>query len=215
MPHRAIAQVTLFRDEGIPEDSVTNTWHFEADDDDTFDARVPGLVDRLADFYLELSSSFSAALAPSFQIKIYDWEDPPMRIPKSTTTHTWATGAGAFPSEVATCLTFEAERISGVSQASRRGRVFLGPLNSAVSISGGRDVTLPEASCLAFMEALSGMMAGGGGAFRLAVFSPTILSRGGTADEAWNDVVEWSMDNAFDTMRSRGSRPTQRYRLPA
>jgi hypothetical protein len=54
------------------------------------------------------------------------------------------------------------------------------------------------------------MATGSGGAARLAIFSPTTLSSGGSIDDAWNDAVNVWVDDAFDTQRRRGARATTR-----
>lgn len=214
MPRRAIIQVAIDRDGLLPEDVVTNTWHFEGDDTDTFDGLLPGLMNRIKTFYQAISLNFAGTCAGSFTIKAYDWSDAKPRVPKAVETWTMVPSSNSLPGECAACLSYSATPVSGQKNASKRGRVFLGPLNSQIANAQGADVRLDPSTTADILPKAITMATGAGGAFRLAVFSPTILARGGTADDAWSDATSMWMDNALDTVRSRGARPTVRDTLP-
>lgn len=118
-----------------------------------------------------------------------------------------------LPSEVAACLTYFAD-LTGVPErgpnntrpaSSRRGRFYWGPLGTAhvvdpatgvVSIGApGRNIMLDSARTYLFGQASAA-------SWRWVVFSKTL----------WEvfDVAGCAVDDAFDTQRRRGEKPTVR-----
>lgn len=215
---RAIVQVSLERDNGLPEDVSVNVTHWEADDrlglEDRadWDERIVGLMNRIAAFYQDISSYLSSLLSGNGTIRAYDFADPKPRIPRASLDFSFIPSSGSFPAEVAICLSMEADQVPGVNQASRRGRIYLGPVggNTGQIGAGANDVRVSDLVANTILDAAVTMTDATGGAFALAVFSPTILGRGGSADEAWNDVTSIYIDDAYDTQRRRGGAPTKR-----
>jgi hypothetical protein len=210
---RVIAQVTLARDGGLPEDVIVNTYHFEDDSgfatEGGLSVNGPGLESRLVSFYDAIGQSvLGSSLAGTGIIKMYDFSDPLPRVPRRTFPFTFALAAGSpYPGEVAMVLSMRAELVPGVNPARRRGRVFLGPLSVGVGAPSpsGADMQIPIAKTDAVLTAARTMARGASGTFRLAVYSPATKAAGGTDDEAWNDVEVLSVDSAFDTQRRRGA----------
>lgn len=213
---RVIAQVTLHRDSGLPADVITNSMHFE--DDSGFgtsagiDTNGPGLMDRIATFYSANGTTLASTLKGTGTVTLYDWSAPKPRVPAMELPFTFTPGSNALPGEVALVLSYRAEKVSGQAQARRRGRIYFGPLslNAMVQPTGagaGPDSDpRPGGPYIdVLLQTARTMATGGSGAFRLCVFSPTTKAAGGTDDEAWNDVVALTCDNAFDTVRSRGA----------
>jgi hypothetical protein len=101
---------------------------------------------------------------------------------------------------------------SGEVKATRRGRLYIGPLSGGVSNSTGSvaDARPSPTQRSTLLQAAVAVATGAATTPRLAVFSPTLKARGGTDDEAWNDVVQVWVDDAFDIQRRRGARPTTR-----
>lgn len=212
---KIIAQVTLARVDGVPADSVTNVFHFESDEIFGFDefADEISVVTRLSTFYQAWETYTSTVLDGTGSVKIYNWDDPKPRIPYMDVPIFFTPGSGGMPSEVASCMSFAGVPQSGMSMARRRGRVFLGPLgsNAAEYVAGTlADFTPAAAFRTTVVAAGSTMARGSAGTYRLAVYSPTTEAAGGTKDAAWTDVARIWMDNAFDTIRSRGFKPTTR-----
>jgi hypothetical protein len=188
-----------------------NQWHFE--NDGSFETDMAGLSDRVQAFYQGIQGNFGAVFATTgHTIKIYDYADDKPRVPKLEETFTFNPGGDPLPGEVAVCLSMEAEKVSGVEQARRRGRVYLGPLTTSVAsfTANDADVRVADAVATDILTHAETMATGGTGAFRLAVFSPTTVAQGGTDDAAWNDVTHLWIDDAFDIIRKRGARPTKR-----
>lgn len=134
-------------------------------------------------------------------LKAYDLADPLPRVPVHTSSWSFAanpTGAD-LPAEVALCISYQASAISGQSQASRRGRMFFGPLASGANNSGRPAAALVSALASGFelfaeTSATASQVVG--------VWSRTK----GTFAAAQNYWV----DNAFDTQRRRGLDPSSR-----
>jgi hypothetical protein len=211
------AQVVLPRKGLLAEDDVVNTFHFEDDSGFATDGGIsvngPGLITRIGTFYTTLGATvFSALLAGTGEVTLYDMADAKPRAPRLTGTFTFATSAAAGPAEVALCLSFAAATASGDTAARRRGRVYLGPVASGMfqQLAGASDVRPQTTTLDTIVNAAKTMATGGSGAFRLAVFSPTTAGLDETLDAAWNDVTRLWVDNAFDTMRSRGAQRTIR-----
>ena len=221
---RIRAQVTLDRRGGLPADAITNTYHFEDDSGFSSDGGIsvngPGLVTRLQTFYNTLGGfMLGAGLIGTGVVRLYNMSDVKPRVPRLETGINFQPNAGGtpLPGEVALCLSFDAEKVSGQSQARRRGRVFLGTLSTSVFTVPGVDTPEPRPKAQTITDLLAAahtMARGGSGAFRLAVFSPTQSVTAADQDLAWNDVVRVSVDDAFDTIRSRGTRPTKRAFTP-
>lgn len=208
-------QVTIPTDSGQGADSLVNVWHF--DSDQTFAEDADDVAARLATFYQSIDQMMPATVGPEATIKVYDLADPEPRTPGVTLQVPLSpAGAGSvLPEEVAFALSMKAAPQSGVNPARLRGRVFLGPFTStALELVDGRvrvTAAMRQTILNAAVVLATGPDAGDG---RLAVFSPTTwAAEGGTPadlDPAFNDVVEVSMDNAVDIIRSRGPEPTSR-----
>lgn len=209
-------QVTIPMDSGLPEDSIVNVWHF--DSDQTFSEDADDVAGRLAVFYQAIDSVlFPAQVSTPATIKVYDLADAEPRIPGYETTFALVPGASlsAIPFEVAACLSMEGARVSGANMRRRRGRIYLGPCSVSAMDTTSPRVTLSSATRTAIVNAAVALATGPDvGDGRLAVFSPTTWAEeGGTAadlDAAFEDVVRVWVDDAPDTMRSRGTAPTTR-----
>ncbi len=214
---RYIAQVVLDRDGALPEDRIINVMHFEGDDNgtgpdrDRWDELAPGLASRLVTFYQSRAPILAATLAGTGTVKLYDFSDPKPRIPRYELAFTFVPATTAFPGEVALVISFEAASEPGVNMRRRRGRIYLGPLaTGAASGTYTADVRPLASRMNETVSSFVTMATGSGGAARLAIFSPTTLSSGGSIDDAWNDAVNVWVDDAFDTQRRRGARATTR-----
>lgn len=202
----------------IPEDVVTNVWHF-----DWAGAGAPvlsdynALRDIVASFYEDTFSNLGAAsmapwMRPAFStIKIFDLTDPPPRVPVYTNTVplTVQQGAtGTIPTETAVVLSYHAQFTSGIANASRRGRIYVGGLGQTISTGDASNFPVPGAT------------------FRgtLATAAGNVLVNAPVVDWTW---VVWSrtlnasapviggwIDNAADTQRRRGQGASTRTLWP-
>lgn len=197
--HRA--QVVIHTADGIGANFVTNTWHCNDDG-------INGSGDfaaALVEFYRSMVLYYpnTIAIGPH-EVKVYNLDDPLPRAPVLELPWSFATAptGDPLPSEMAVCLSFQAEKESGVSQARRRGRVFLGPLDATTNTSGRPLVNMLTAIAAAAQVLLDESNAPGSWVW--AIYSPTIAAGGGLASQAVSFVDNGWVDNAFDVQRRRG-----------
>lgn len=215
------AIVTLANDTSIPRDAAQNTWHFWSEG--TVADDVDDICDNLINFYQTLQDYFSGGLAADgHTIKVYNLVDDPPRTPHANSIDDFGltlTTTARYPNEVACCLSYEGDALSGLPIGQRRGRLYLGPLN--VSTAGGKagDIGVLEGFredvCTAATTLRTNMLAANA---TWCVFSPTRAgSPPWTALELANAsifITHGHVDDAFDTVRSRGGEPTERTNFP-
>jgi len=202
---------------GLPEDVITNTWFFDGsgdlvDPDNPAGAVANAAIGELDDFYQAVAGGFSSNLEDLWYWTAYDMSDPMPRTPCADGTFaapvSQVQGAD-LPSEIAVCLSFHGEYISGQKKARRRGRIFLGPLaQSSMEIVGN----IPRVKATyrtTIANAANDLRASNEVVQSWAVYSPT-TDLTSELDEATNDVVGGWVDNAFDVQRSRGQAPSAR-----
>jgi hypothetical protein len=199
------AQVVVPADTNLSEDSIVNTWSFFATTNAT---AIPLIIAPLKTFYDAWQSLRSSMYQwDQARIKFYDMEAPSPRPPLTDALFGLSASAApsTLPQEVALCMSFQADRIAGRQQSRRRGRVYLGPFGATTADttagrpSSGTLTTLSTAAnnWLTATNAASGWFWG--------VHS--------TVEPAPNNMVKvtngW-IDNAWDTQRRRGQKPTTR-----
>lgn len=202
---------------GVPEDDCVNTWAFGGTLANG-EAGALEVASRLFDFYAVTPSGGTIAvndyLSGSLDLevasfKIYNFADAEPRAPIYDEVQGFAgsnTGS-PIPREIACCLSFRAAMESGTPPARRKGRVFIGPLSSFV-FNG--DPTGPPGDIGPGTEFIDDLRAA---AITLLAANDAsvfwaVWSR---ADGVFREVVAGSIDNAFDTQRRRGVRPTVKY----
>ena len=209
-------QVSLTRDTHIPADIVMNTWHFMTVGLASPSSVADSAAAQLETWYGDVDTFLAQYLAASAQIDVYDLQDAEPRVPILTTNFTITTGSGVgLPAEVAICVSYRGQLISGTNPARRRGRIYLGPLDADVLQTGSNDCTITDSVRNALVTTCENLITSGQTEdARWVVFSPT--SAGGppwtesVVENASVDVSAGWIDNAFDTVRSRGSDPTIR-----
>lgn len=207
-------QVSLPAASSIPNDMAINTWHFFTSGD-VGDAANQALSDLQA-FYTAVDGFFSSDMDTSGEMKIYDLSENPPRAPIATDVFAITPDTGNnLPPEVAICLSYAAAAVSSTNAARRRGRIYLGPLSADVMTNSGGTVVVAESvrnAIAAAADALMGDAADPGASW--CVFSPTAAG-----PEPWSSgdlIVGTSLvnhgfvDNAFDTIRSRGTAASAR-----
>lgn len=194
-------QVTLEHDSALPEDRSVNTFSAHIADLDV-PANLASWHSALNTFYQAVDQYFSASFSGLGTIKSYNRADPSPRVPVLSTDITITPGALSLPSEVAIVMSFQAVRLAGAPQARRRGRIYLGPLTSnAYDTATGRPADLATTAIQAAGDALV-TASKATGAWQWQVWSE-VNGSGASVDNGW-------VDNAFDTQRRRGLRPTSR-----
>lgn len=211
---RVVVRMPYFTN--IPEDVVTNTFHYE-----TVTTPTPTQLEAMAVgvtlFYNQptgtvgIGNYYSSMLSRGSgvcEIDIYDLDTSEPRVPLESYTFTLpaANGTPSVPTEVSVCLSYRAQFVSGSSNARRRGRIYLGPFNSG-AIANGTASSFPSPNSTMITDILdaaedhlyTGPQAVGA---VWCVFSPT--------DNIGRAIIECWIDNAFDTQRRRGNQPTSR-----
>lgn len=221
------AQVVFQGLSGLAEDRFVNTFWFEGVD--TLGLDHGRMVGRLAQIWqvntvtptAPLGDHYSAWVSPTVEVRTYDMADPEPRIPQITTfailPGTMAGGA-AMPEEVAIACTF---RASPPNTPRRRGRVFIGPLTTSVLTAPGvagpvrvalnvRQLLAERFDALATQSGTDGLVwvirSAGARVPRDSVDDPL----GALLPIAHYPVTNGWIDDALDTMRSRGPIPSAR-----
>lgn len=203
---------------GDSKDQYVNTFHllmasYAAGD-------LVDVANDLKNFYMQAppsaASPISAYLAAGAdtagaRIKMVDLSDPKPRTPIHDELYTPFTSFGggqvALPSEVACCLSYAAAPASGVPIARTRGRIYIGPLSTAaITPLTPTGVARPDST---FRQTL--VDAGKKLANDWAGLSPVSLwVVHSTIESTPRGIVRWWSDDAWDTQRRRGDKPTSR-----
>lgn len=196
------AQVILQSANGVAADAATNTFSFRWPDGEDYSADVTAILKA---FYDDVSGYLSPLLAQNNHlIKFVDHNGLPPQYPFAETTFnlTNAPAGVAFPREVALVMSFQADRSAGVNQKRRKGRVYLGPLNTAGNLATG--LVLP-AMCTTVNVAAEQIQTSCQ-AVSLLLYWTVWSGLNGSSSIVANG---WC-DNAWDTQRSRGNVATTR-----
>ena len=215
---------------GLAADAVINTFHFTTINPDAvwLPAQADALRDNVLDFYdanppgLNLAvRSFLAEDSfanPRHTFRMYDMADPEPRIPRYLATHPGlgtAAASTSLPHEVAVCLSYRAESVSGQIPARRRGRIYIGPLNTTVLFEDAQGHSRPHQDFQNILTAAAKhlqedaqadgwnwVVRSGGG--------PSDGELGGGDLPSVAELTTAGVDNAFDTQRRRGPKATGR-----
>jgi len=211
---------------GLPKDVSVNNWAFKHAGATDVVADANSIHDRLETFYEGFASLYSSRVDPLFTtFKTYDLADPEPRVPvlEEVKGLSGFTGANMdLPGEVAMCLSFKGTSVSGANARRRRGRVYLGPLQTSTttdyyavlasmitSVMNSADTALAPNTdsiiwCVYSKYTHYGVPVGD-------VFDPDIHDPDdGLLPNALVPVSSFWMDNEWDTQRRRGLTPTSR-----
>lgn len=211
MPDIYRAQVVMQDSSGLPEDVYVNNLYFRNDFVGGSQADVANAIASVLDAaYGQANgtspnplSVFLSANISSVLYKVYDLGQATPRYPVVEPIEaSWTGSPGArIVQEAAICLSFK-----GGPGPSERGRIYLGPLNDAAASQAGNYIRPTTGFIDAALEAAVNIINTSENV-TWVVASPTT---GGTTviTEAW-------VDNAMDTVRSRGAASTTRFRADA
>lgn len=192
-------QVSLAMNSGVSKDRAQNVWHFIADDLTALNLALT----QLTTFYSAIDAALSNLVATTgHTLKCYDLADPEPRAPVvDQGLGTLTVGGNPLPTETAICVSFQAPRQSGASQARRRGRLFFGPLHVSNVHTDGRIVA---STLTLFGNAVQNLLDASQAAstWAWAVYS-RVNSAAIEVNQAW-------IDNEFDVQRRRGREYTSR-----
>lgn len=210
---------------GVAEDAVVNVWHFEHTGPTLAQGAV--ICDALWGFYRSLNGLLSAQVSRATDSHVLtlatvtpggpgpddDATSKVVYTQLSGATFGVANSLQSFPPEMAMCLSFRGD-IAGLNEevgatrpiSRRRGRIFLGPFALGVTNTTGQCL-FPNAICdlviddyIAFINALTDPSDITN--LRHVLYSPT--------SSQTHEIIHAWVDNAPDTIRSRGLAPTFR-----
>lgn len=213
-----LVQAILPYRSNLPSDVAVNNFVFEISEgtqEDTED--VISLA--LTDFYNSGTQKIVSFLSPALRgavtaeggliAKAYKLDDPKPRPPRYELELPLPvpSSGSSLPLEVAAVASFQAPRLAGTIQARRRGRVYLGPLNTnAVTTDGSSKLPLLNSTLVtAIVDACQRLQAGhvvGDASVDWYVWS-RVNNDFVKVDNGWVDAEP-------DTMRSRETRPKSR-----
>lgn len=193
---------------GLPRDIVVNSWYFIGTDNEV--TMAGEAADRLDAFYTGITAwrNTDGYNFPGAIYQIYNEEDTPPRIPGLIQSDYTATGPGSgLPSEVAACLSYHENLAGGgIPTARKKGRIFIGALDSGVISLTGNRIVLDDDFVASLTTAAEALLTANTAGTTWAFHSPT---RG-----TYNAIVGGWVDNAFDTQRRRGTDSTSRVLWP-
>lgn len=195
------AQVILHTTDAVPSNYVTNSWAFEVA---AYPAQETDIMDQLDLFYSTLVPYLSPAIAQGgHQVKWSALPGVPPNYPYDETAFALATApaGSALPSEVAVALSFQGARFAGLPQNRRRGRIYLGPLDSTANTSGRPTAALTLAMANAANDFGNNLV---------ALTPPVNWSVWSHVDADVVNITDGWIDDAFDTVRRRGVETTSR-----
>jgi hypothetical protein len=204
-PYRMQVIIPAFS--GVTADSCVNTWGVEAPDENldwwpTWKASVKTFYDSWSTYR---PTTF---LWANTTTKLYNMEDTKPRVPLKDES-LGLVGAGvssALPTEVALCLSFQGQRTSGLPQRRRRGRIYLGPFSAnANTTTNGRPLgalqTIIRDAALVLLNAHNG---------GVGTAQWVVISQADTPGMQTVYVTDGWVDDAWDTQRRRGVKPSLR-----
>lgn len=200
------AQVRFQGDTNTPEDVYVNTFHFNTGSAGHTQAVCDAIADDLEEFYTASTplggtpvKGFMGPSIASFELRTYDLADPEPRVP-FIGVMTWGVAGSdnPFPTEVAVVLSLQA---APPITPSRRGRLYIGPLNVNASAGAtGSDARVETAFRNTLAQNAYRLMTEA--TYEWVIHSPTTNT---------NPLVAGGfIDNAFDIVRGRGHEATAR-----
>jgi hypothetical protein len=220
-------------DTGIVRDQAVNTFHFDTPLPSSQPTDFSIAARRALDFYVEAPAGFTApianfmssALSGLFTANVYDLADGQPRPLRHTEDATWAIPeTTAMPNEVAVAVSYKATPVPGIPASRLRGRIFIGPLQLGSSTGGAvvAGEVRPSAGCYeTFARAGRVLMDKSADATGIiwVIRSAGRYTVGGVPQPlqppTTHRITSGYVDNAFDTIRSRGHRANFRRQFTA
>lgn len=198
----------------IPGDVWTNTWHFTEVAPIGLAAGAAQVTPLLQAFYRRIYTAarpMANYCLPSLgQAVWYDLAQPQPRVPLILPiVPATDLGVSVVPTEVSAVLSFQGDRLAGVPQARRRGRVYLGALTNQWLVNSATNAyPVINGLVTAAMATSSSQMITdlGGTGMRWSVWS--------TTDASSALVTNGWADNSPDTQRRRSVDSTSRTLWP-
>jgi hypothetical protein len=210
MTYRVQVSIPYFS--GLPGDVVTNTWAFNRVGAAPGPTELAQLAQGVAAFYDDVYTNprfIAPWLRPAqTNFAIYDLDDIPPRVPvydQVVALVTDTTPNLQIPQETAVVMSFQGDKVSGLPQARRRGRIYLGGISLGF-IATGTTTSYPFitlAARTAIVTAAQSMQA----ALAAVDWIWVVYS---TVNESATPVTNGWLDDSIDTQRRRGNTTSSR-----
>ena len=200
-------QIVLHTSDGIPANWITNSWCLSTASNPTT-ADYNAYTALFRQFYVDIVSVLAIPVAQiehqAKYINLGSILKPNYPIYEEVWTLPSLNSNAQLPSEVAICLSMQGTRVSGIAQARRRGRVFIGTIASA-TMTNGRPNAATRTTLVNAVNALKDGL--------LLASLPAVLCIWSKRDTQAVTVNNVWVDDAYDTQRRRGPRATVRTTL--
>jgi hypothetical protein len=205
-------QVRLQRTTDLPQDVIIQTFNFSTTS--PTEAVLDEISTRINNFYKAIpageAGAIIARMAPivksaGSELRIYDATTLPMGPPIRVEPFVLLglpSSSLSMPAEVAICLSYKAAVSAGVPARRSRGRIYFGPLTATNGATNTNGDVRPQGGLQTQLAAAGLALANSNGAADWVVQSDFV----GIIQK----VVEVYVDDAFDTQRRRGAKPTSR-----
>lgn len=211
-------QISIPRDTALPADAVVNTFHFSTVGEATHDHAVDA-HGALQNFYNGAGSTSGSKIsaylagylnAPNARLKAYNLADAEPRAPIFDEVFAIDNNASTnhLPGEVALCLSYRTDPVSGVPAARLRGRVFIGPFSQGAIGTGDSSDSRPLLALREAMRDAGVRLADGPFAVSSAGVTWAVFSQ--VPDPIARPVTNVFVDDAWDTQRRRGAKAVGR-----
>ncbi len=205
-----LVQARFNRTTLLPEDLVLNTFHFATPGTGPVTgAEALSAMQRVVTFYTTppvaggnaVGTAYSTVLDSGLhELRSYDQSQPIPRIPVASLFFGLPVRSGAQPSEVSVVLSISAARPAGAPAGRYRGRIYLGPWGSSIQGPVSAGDSRPGAAWRTVIGQAGQRLADLSAPIKWCVYSPT--------DLALRPIDRCCVDDAFDTIRSRGATAT-------
>jgi hypothetical protein len=212
------AQHQFQGDSGLPKDQFVNTFYFSTSGAAT-ETDYDNIQTLLGDFWTDdpagadlplLDHMSGIADGAGASLKIYDMGDAeprsPVRVHPFYYGSTGGAGLSNLPAEVAVCLSYSADPVSGIPVGSLRGRVYIGPLNTNCMTASSS--VYPSQVKATFVTTLKDC--GARLAFQASTLYDLTWGLWSAKLHSFHKITLCWVDNEFDTQRRRGGRATAR-----
>jgi hypothetical protein len=177
--------------EASRENDCTNTFYLDTDELGTTPDYEALATDTAALFNAQLPNTTAHR---TLNVRAYDMDDPIPREPHAdVSVPRPSSPSDPGPREVALCLSYYADR----NLPRQRGRMYIGPWNATAMADRPDGILMQRLGTLA--EGISGL-----GGINVQWVQHSEVA--GT----YSTVTNWWVDNAWDTMRSRGQEASTR-----
>lgn len=199
MPYYQL-QIVMYPTSNLAEDAITNSWSCEA-------ANTAGALlfaNEVVAKYVQYVNTFPNTVRQTNHVyKVFNRADVEPRVPviQGLWNFTDPPTGDPLPPEVAHCLSFQGDATSGVQQARRRGRVYIGPIDLGRVGTDGRPNATQMATLLQWGDTL--LAASDAASQWLWTVHSAVNGTDVPVTNGW-------VDDEFDTQRRRGRRATFR-----